>query len=119
MGMFSVTISVGSMEGDDFRRVDAVVDTGANYSQFPAPLLNELKVQPYAQEPFELADGSSKTYPVGIARLRIGDKEAPCHVVFGEGSDALLGSLALEVFRLMVDPTTQELRPAKQWRRNF
>ena len=65
MGMFSVTISVGSMEGDDFRRVDAVVDTGANYSQFPAPLLNELKVH-------RMLKNLSNLQMVVVRRIRLG-----------------------------------------------
>ena len=46
MGLFRQTVKVGNPAGGDFVEIDALVDTEALDSMFPASLLAELRLQP-------------------------------------------------------------------------
>ena len=119
MGMFSVTIGVSNIEGEDFQRVKATVDTGAHYSLIPSAVLQKAGVKPYKSEALEMADGSVKEYRVGRALMSYGGREEVCQVVFGDDSEPLLGALALEEFGLVVDPVAQKLLPRRLRGRPF
>jgi predicted aspartyl protease len=57
-----------------------------------------------------LADGREVRYPVAWAQIRIGGREQPTIVVFGEaGSEPILGVVTLEEFLLAVDPVSRRL----------
>ena len=119
MGMFSVTIGVSNIEGEEFQRVKATVDTGAHYSLIPRGILEKAGVKPYKSEGLELADGSMREYPVGRALIRYDGREEVCQVVFGDDTEPLLGALALEEFGLVVDPVEQKLLPRRLKGRPF
>ena len=109
MGMFSVTIGVSNIDGEEIQRVKATVDTGAHYSLIPRAILEKVGVRPYKIETMELADGSIREYPVGRALMSYDGREEVCQVVFGDDGEPLLGALALEEFGLVVDPVGQKL----------
>ena len=115
MGVFSVAIEVGNLEGQRFERVDAWVDTGAFYSSLPRPLLESLGVVPHKRQRFMLADGRIVESDIGHAWIRVGDRTAITFMLFAEpDSEPLLGAYALEGLALDVDPLNRRLVP-KPW----
>ncbi len=110
MGTFSVTIEVGDLDGRRFETLEALVDTGATYLVVPRRVLESLEVVVTETSPFELADGRQVQFDMGDAMLRLDGREHPVLTVFGdEDTRVLLGAVALETFRLQVDPIHQRL----------
>ena len=112
MGVFWQTVKVGNPEGGDFAEIEAMVDTGAADSMFPASLLADIHLHPIGSHTYVLADGRRIELPFGEATLDISGSRRVCPVVFGPGDDALLGATTLEIFKLLVDPDSQSLLPA-------
>ena len=83
MGTFSTTVSIGNLYGGDQVEVEALVDTGASDSMFPASLLGYLHLEPRSRVHYALADGSEATYGRGQARIGIADRDGICPVIFG------------------------------------
>ncbi len=115
MGLFRQTVKVGNPAGGDFVEIDALVDTGALDSMFPASLLAELRLLPLRTYTYILADGSSIELPYGQAAMEINGETRICPVVFGPGDEALLGATALEIFKLLVDSNRKSLVPGDAW----
>ena len=112
MGTFSVPISIGDPQGENWIELDALVDTGASIVSAPASLLINLGVKPAAQHRFQFAQGGVRNLDIGEARIRIDGLEVGTLVAFNdEGTPALLGALALEALFLGVDPVAQRLVP--------
>jgi clan AA aspartic protease len=112
VGTFRYPVEIADARGEEFEEVLPWVDTGALYSQFPAPLLERLGYRPDASRRFRLADGSLVEAPIGDARIRIGGEVRAVTCVFGEeGSDPLLGATTLEAFSLAADPVNETLNP--------
>ena len=111
MGLFTVTIGVGHLDGGDMVEVSALVDTGAYLTVLPASLLEQLRVQRIAEQIFEFADGNAELLGVGLARIAWQDKEFPCPVVFGAEDKYLMGASTLESLDLMVDSRRNKLVP--------
>lgn len=116
MGVFTVRIEVGDLQGSRFEHLDAWVDTGAFYSTVPRPVLESLGVVPHIREPFMLADGRVVESAIGRAFVRVGDRAEITLVLFGEpDSPPALGAYSLEGLRLAVDASAQQLVPMR-WR---
>ncbi len=112
LGTFRYGIDLIDAGGEHAEAVEPWVDTGALYSQFPAPLLERLGHRPNASRRFRLADGSVMERPIGPVPIRIGAEVQPVICVFsGEGSEMLLGATTLEAFSLAPDPVNQTLNP--------
>lgn len=111
MSTFTTPIGVGNIDSREFVYVDALVDTGANYSTFPSDFLEDLHVESSWNVDFKLADGSQIAWPVGPAYLQLLDREMPCAVVVGDPGVFLIGATALEVFGLAADPVNKCLVP--------
>lgn len=111
MGLFTVTIGVGHLDGGDLVEVSALVDTGAYHTVLPASLLAQLQVRRLAEQTFEFADGNKESLGVGLARIAWQDKEFPCPVIFGAEDKYLMGASTLEALNLMVDPSRHKLVP--------
>jgi hypothetical protein len=76
--------------------------------------LQALGVEAEKIERFSLADGTSVTRRVGIARFEVVGQSGGAPVIFGEPGDAwLLGALTLESLGLLLDPFKRELRPMR------
>ena len=117
MGTFSVSVGIGNPEGGDLHWVDALVDTGATHSMVPASLLEQLlNLEPLRLLEFELGDGTIRSYGFGQARLRIGQDEMTCPIVFGPEDEYLLGATTLESFNLIPDTSHLSLVPAPRMR---
>lgn len=106
---FSVEIGVGNRNGGPLTPVTAVVTASVVDSILPASLLKGLGVPPMERDIFVLPDGSLVEYEIGQARIALDGREQSCRVVFGPEDWYQLGSLALDVFHLMVDPAERKL----------
>ena len=112
MGTFNVAIKVGDAQGLQFERMDALVDTGATYPVMPRNILSSLGCQAIERRPFTLADDRIVEYEVGVVSLRLDGRTLPVPCVFGdEGSEPLLGAVALENVLLASDPVNGKLIP--------
>ena len=113
VGTFYVDFVIWNMERTRNRSVNGLVDTGASLTQVPASVLQELGIAPEETQRFLLADGSRRELPVGEARLELQGRFKTVDVVFGtDGSNVLLGALALEAFGLAADARNGRLMPA-------
>ena len=54
MGTFSVPISIGDPQGENWIELDALVDTGASIVSLPTPLLTDLGITPHARRRFRV-----------------------------------------------------------------
>jgi len=112
MGTFTVSIQIGDLAGQQFVEVQALVDTGSTYTVLPKEVLEQLGINQEGQRRFELGDDRLVEYPIGYARMRLGEDQTIVLVVFGpEGITPLLGATALEHLSLAVDPIHQRLIP--------
>ena len=113
VGTFYVDFVLWNMERTRSRSVNGLVDTGASLTQIPTSVLQELGIVPDETQRFILADGSRRELPVGEARMELQGRFKAVNVVFGrEGSNILLGALALEAFGLAADAGNGRLIPA-------
>ncbi len=119
MGTFYHEMQVLSANGDRVETIDALVDTGASYSQVPGSLLRSLGISPTDTVEAELADGQIVEDPIAEVRVRIAGLETFTWVTFGpENVAPLLGAHALEGVRLAVDPLRRRLFPTRILRMN-
>ena len=115
MGLTGVIVRI-SNPADRSRGVEAemLVDSGAIFSVVPAEELEAIGIVPEKVERFSLADATSITRPVGIARCEVMGRSGGAPVIFGEPGDVwLLGALSLESLGLLLDPLKRELRPMR------
>jgi len=87
------------------------VDTGATDCMAPADELEKLGIPQKGKTAYELADGSVREYPFGLAQIEFMGETTAGRVVFGEpGAEPLLGVTALESVGIMVDPVNKTLK---------
>ncbi len=114
MGIFSVPISIGDSQRERWVDLDALVDTGASITAVAGSLLQELGITPLFKQSFRFAQGDVREMDVGQAWIRVEDKEVVTLVLFNdEGTQPLLGALALEGVFLGVDPLAKRLFPVE------
>lgn len=88
-----------------------LVDTGATDSMAPAEELRKAGVPVEGKMSYELADGTVKEYPYGLARIEFMGETTAGRIIFGDpGCEPLLGVTALESVGIMVDPANKTLR---------
>ena len=101
-----------SADGSRSVTVDALVDTGAAYTQLPAPLLRQLGARPSRQIQSRLPDGSVVADEIGEVRIRLQGVELTTLVVFAAAdAPARLGAYTLTGALLAVDPVERRLVP--------
>ena len=112
MGLTHVTATVRPLETDGSPITETfLVDTGAIDCLLPASLLRRAGVEPQRADFYELADGQLIEFPVGVARIEFMGSLAIARVIFGpEGSEPILGAMALEYAGFAVDPSSQTLK---------
>ena len=115
MGITEVTVEVTNpRDPTHWQRLDLSADTGAIFSVIPKSTLDQLGITPYAEETFQLADGSEIQRPLGDVFIRIDGKARTVPTIFGEPTDTpLLGVTALEILGYAIDPRTRKLEPTK------
>ena len=80
----------------------------------PASDLKRIGIQPLGKDIYELANGELVEYEYGNAELRFMNEIVPIRIVFGpDGSEPILGVIALEAAGFIVDPKNQMLRKLK------
>jgi clan AA aspartic protease len=112
MGLTKVTtkISAFSNSGSSYEAV-FLVDTGVTDSMIPADELEKIGVRKEGKMSYELADGTVKEYPYGLARIEFMGETTAGRVIFGEsGSEPLLGVTALESVGIIFDPANKTLK---------
>jgi predicted aspartyl protease len=112
MGTFRVDLEIESParrgEGRTLRGV--LVDTGAELSWFPAPVLESLGIERIKVWHFRQADGTVLARWTGGVIVRVAGVQTWDEAVFGEAGDlTLLGARSLEGLNLRVDPITRQL----------
>lgn len=114
MGTFSVTIELGDPQGQRWRSVEALADSGSTFSWAPADVLDELGVRPSLRREFELADGQVMERDLAQTWARYEGRTVITILVLGDpGSTVLLGAYTLEGLSLGVDPVNQRLVPVR------
>lgn len=115
MGITQVTVEIANpRDPTQWQSVSLVADTGAIFSVIPKAILEQLGIVSYAQETFQLANGSEIQRDMGDVFLRIDGKARTVPTIFGDPNDTpLLGVTALEILGFSVNPRTRKLEPAK------
>ena len=106
MGLLRTDVEIESplQEGDRRLLRDVLVDTGAELSWAPAPVLESLGVPRRKPVCFQQADGTILERWVGFVIVHAGGTFTTDEVVFGEPGDlVLLGARSLEGLNLTVD----------------
>ena len=112
MGLTYGTVAlkrVGSANG----RYEAVflVDTGASDTMAPTSELQRVGIEPAGRLTYELAAGTLHEYTFGLAQIEFMGEVTAGRVIFGpEGTEPILGVIALQSVGIIVDPPTESLK---------
>ena len=110
MGIFTVPIVVGDVQWQQTLGLEALVDTGTTFSAMPASVLVQLGIEPIVRREVEFAHGEVREMAVGWMRVVVEMQDILTPVMFNEeGTEPLLGAVALEEALLGVDPVSQRL----------
>ena len=112
MGAVHVTVTLTNLSSAD-QTYEAIflVDTGATDCMAPASELRRIGVVPTAKESYELADGSTREYEFGGAKIEFLRNITWGRVIFGpEGTEPILGGTPLESVGITVDHANRTLR---------
>ncbi|MBI2917327.1 MAG: retroviral-like aspartic protease family protein [Chloroflexi bacterium] len=116
MGTFSHPITLFDASGRRSETLEALVDTGATFSSFPAPLLERLGVQPRDTIRVRLANGTEEDWRLGQVEAALDGTRRPILCFFGSpAAPPLIGAHALEAFLLTVDPVARRLVPKEAY----
>jgi clan AA aspartic protease len=112
MGLTHVTVVLrrpGTSDG--CFEADLLVDTGATDCLAPAGALERAGIEPVGTTVYELADGSIREYPFGLAQIEFMGEVTAGRVIFGpEDAEPLLGVTALESVGITIDPANRGLK---------
>lgn len=113
MGLMSVELEVANTADlNTTEKLEFLVDSGAVYSVVPAPVLERLRIAPFTEETFRLANGDKIVRKRGFAVFKYEERIGGGDVIFGEEGDAiLLGALTLESLGLAFHPLKREFKP--------
>lgn len=112
MGTFRVDVQLENPAAPGPRRSvsGVLVDTGAELSWFPAPVLESLGITRRTTWRFRQADGTILERWTGSAWIYAAGRSATDDVVFGEPGDlVLLGARSIEGLNLRVEPVLKQL----------
>jgi len=122
MGITKITATISNLVKSKAGFEDLfLVDTGAIDCMAPASKLRETGIDPEGKEVYELADGKLVEYQYGFARIAFMGYETVVQVIFGpEESEPIIGVVALENAKVMVDPVNKTLKsiPAKHLKKS-
>jgi predicted aspartyl protease len=111
MGLTHVAVRLFNSASPDTYEADFLVDTSATDTMAPASSLKKIGIQPLGKDVYELANGELVEYEYGNAELRFMNEIVPIRIVFGpDGSEPILGVIALEAAGFILDPKNQTLR---------
>jgi len=112
MGTFRIDVEIENpaQAGKRAPVSGVLVDTGAELSVFPSPVLEELGIHRRKTLDFRQADGTVFTRWTGSALVYAAGTVATDDVVFGEPGDlTLLGARSLEGLNVRIDPISKRL----------
>lgn len=111
MGLTYVTTRIRSLTGNgEPFEAQFLVDTGAIDCLLPAAKLHAAGVPVDGNDSYELADNQLVEYPFGHAWVEFLGMKTVSRVIFGpDGSEPILGVVALESVGFGVDPVTKTL----------
>lgn len=112
METLRVDVEVENPAAPGMRRAltGVLVDTGAELSWFPAPVLESLGISRRTIWHFRQADGTIIERWTGSAWVYAGGRSATDDVVFAEPADlVLLGARSIEGLNLRVEPVLKRL----------
>lgn len=112
MGFVKIKGFIGS-SARTARETEFLTDAGSFYTLLPPALARELGIATPLTTPVTLADSRTVRIGVGIAYLRVLDREAAVPIGVMEVPMPLLGVTALEGLGLKVDPVKGELEPTR------
>jgi clan AA aspartic protease len=117
MGLTRVTVTVRNLAKTKKPFEDAfLVDTGALDCMAPKSKLFKAGIKVEGKAVYELAIGQPVEYEYGFARIAFLGSETVVPIILGpEGTEPILGVVALENVGISVDPITRILKrmPAK------
>jgi predicted aspartyl protease len=112
MGLTHVTTTVRRLTGGGKGfAAEFLVDTGAFHCLAPAKSLRKAGIKPEGRNVYELGRSRPVELEYGFARVCLMGEETVTPIIFGpEGSEPILGVLALEGLGISVDPKTRSLK---------
>jgi predicted aspartyl protease len=114
MVLTHVAVSLLNSDSKDTYNADFLVDTGTTHAMAPAPELRKIGIEPVGKDLFELANGELVEFEYGVAKLAFMNEIIGTRILFGpDGSEPILGVIALESAGFLVDPKNQTLRKLK------
>ena len=125
MGIFYAKVSVANLAGGDAHETEALVDTGATDSAFPAALLERLGIRPRRSFTYVTADGSAVECGYGSARLTITLDDG--QIVSGvapvafwpDESGQCIGATTLQSLKIAEDTPDERLVQVRMGRRGW
>lgn len=108
MGLVKVTADIGLTQ-DGLREIEFLVDMGSFYTFLPTDLADSIGIDFPVASRVVMADSRETEIRVGVAYLRLQDREGGIMVAAMNVPMPLLGASALEILGLKVDPVTQVL----------
>ena len=116
MGLVKVTGSI-ELDESNLREVEFLVDTGSFYTMLPSQLAREAGITFPVTSKVTLADSRTVEVGVGVAFLRLEDREGGVIVASMDVPMPLLGASALEALGFkpdsVVDPVTETLETTR------
>jgi clan AA aspartic protease len=112
MGLIHVTTTLRAREKARKKyAAEFLVETRATDSLAPAKELKKAGIKPRGRMAYELADGQTVEYDVGLVEIEFMGELTSGRVIFGpDNAEPLLGVTALESVGILVDPTTRTLK---------
>ena len=111
MGLTHVTVQIGRLGSGKLFNAEFLVDTGAVDAMAPASELRRVGIVPVGTRTYELASGELQEFDYGLAELRFLGELTSTDIIFGpDGSEPILGVMALESAGYIVDPKNQTVR---------
>ncbi|MCY4620714.1 MAG: clan AA aspartic protease [bacterium] len=94
-----------------------LVDTDASDCMVPRPYLEGIGLKPKGERVYQLAGGSVVTVDTTAGELEFMGEFVPSLIAFGEdGTEPLLGTIALQAAGIEVDLRTESLRKGRRFR---
>ena len=110
MGLTHVAVRLLGSNSHETYNANFLVDTGSMDTMAPASALKKIGIRPVGKDVYELASGERVEFEYGIAELTFMGEVIGTRIIFGpDGSDPLLGVVALESAGFIVDPKNQRL----------
>ena len=108
MGLTKAKAEIGINEAN-LREVEFLVDTGSFYTFLPPAMAKELGIAFPVITEVITADSRKSRVPVGVAYMKLLDREAGIILGTMDVPRPLLGASALEVLGFKVNPVTEKL----------